>query len=324
MQESSRACPYCGAALTNPQQVTCRAIDCKRKQNAKRSLERYHAAKRGDTQQHLCERCSSPVDRTARCGPWPRYCSDSCRETTTQEMQQQRRQEEKAARHASTCQYCDGLLPAGSKANRRFCSPTCQRRSKQGVVLPTDVRTCAECREKLPADAPLIQMYCGVRCRSKVTYRRHAEKNRAAAAAWRKKNPERFTKSQAEQRKKNPDRRREAMRAAYAADPLRWKNARDLRRARLRGHPDSVPVRQRDWDRLMRRYGHSCAYCGSKDRVTMEHVVPVSRGGRHGIGNVLPACWPCNHSKNNKLLVEWRRFVRWTGASHAMEALVPG
>lgn len=324
MQECIRPCPYCGAPLSNPQQVTCRAIDCKRKQNAKRSLERYHAAKRGETQQHLCKECSSPVERAARCGPWPTYCSDACRDVAMNDMQQRRRREATASHPTQTCEYCDGPLPPGSNANRRFCSPTCQCRSKHGVVLPSGVRTCAECQTEMPADAPLIQRYCGPKCKNKVTYRRHAEKNRTAAAAWRRKNPERFAKSQAEQRKKNPDQRRAAMRAAYAADPLRWKNARDLRRARLREHPNSVPVSQRDWDRLLRRYRGACAYCGSKDQVTMEHVVPVSRGGRHGIGNVLPACWPCNHSKSNKLLVEWRRFLRWTEASHAMEALATG
>lgn len=42
----------------------------------------------------------------------------------------------------------------------------------------------------------------------------------------------------------------------------------------------------------------------------MDHVVPLSRGGRHSIGNILPACESCNLSKHASYLVEWRRRQR--------------
>ena len=38
----------------------------------------------------------------------------------------------------------------------------------------------------------------------------------------------------------------------------------------------------------------------------MDHVIPISRGGRHAIANILPSCPPCNRSKNGSLLSEWR------------------
>ena len=37
-----------------------------------------------------------------------------------------------------------------------------------------------------------------------------------------------------------------------------------------------------------------------------ELIMPIIRGGRHSIGNLLPACGSCNSSKGAKLLVEWR------------------
>jgi 5-methylcytosine-specific restriction endonuclease McrA len=37
-----------------------------------------------------------------------------------------------------------------------------------------------------------------------------------------------------------------------------------------------------------------------------DHVYPLSRGGSHGIGNVLPVCRPCNLSKGAKFLIEWK------------------
>ncbi len=43
-----------------------------------------------------------------------------------------------------------------------------------------------------------------------------------------------------------------------------------------------------------------CHYCGGKfpaQELTMDHVVPVARGGRSSKGNVVPCCKACNKSK---------------------------
>jgi 5-methylcytosine-specific restriction endonuclease McrA len=47
--------------------------------------------------------------------------------------------------------------------------------------------------------------------------------------------------------------------------------------------------------------GGLCHYCGkrfSASELTMDHVVPVARGGRSVKGNVVPACVACNRSKS--------------------------
>lgn len=62
-----------------------------------------------------------------------------------------------------------------------------------------------------------------------------------------------------------------------------------------------------DWQRTLQRWGGACAYCGQRPvQIQMDHVVPLARGGAHSIGNILPACPPCNMSKGAKLLTEWR------------------
>ena len=52
------------------------------------------------------------------------------------------------------------------------------------------------------------------------------------------------------------------------------------------------------WQRRLQR--GICAYCGktfpARD-LTMDHVVPVARGGRSSKGNVVPSCKPCNNQK---------------------------
>lgn len=54
-----------------------------------------------------------------------------------------------------------------------------------------------------------------------------------------------------------------------------------------------------------------CAYCGA-DVGTMQRdcVLPVSRGGRYTIGNVVPACRSCNTSKCNHEVTAWMRRKR--------------
>jgi 5-methylcytosine-specific restriction endonuclease McrA len=62
---------------------------------------------------------------------------------------------------------------------------------------------------------------------------------------------------------------------------------------------------------LFARDGHRCVYCGSGMRLTLDHVVPRSRGGDSVWENVVTSCAPCNLRKGNRLLheVEMRLHV---------------
>ena len=53
-----------------------------------------------------------------------------------------------------------------------------------------------------------------------------------------------------------------------------------------------------EWQARLAQYRHRCAYCGAGDRpLVREHVVPLIGGGTDDIGNVVPACQPCNARK---------------------------
>ncbi|MES2387343.1 MAG: HNH endonuclease [Bacteroidota bacterium] len=52
---------------------------------------------------------------------------------------------------------------------------------------------------------------------------------------------------------------------------------------------------------VFRRDGHKCQYCGSVKNLTLDHVIPRSKGGRTTWDNLLTACQPCNSRKGDYL-----------------------
>jgi 5-methylcytosine-specific restriction endonuclease McrA len=56
------------------------------------------------------------------------------------------------------------------------------------------------------------------------------------------------------------------------------------------------------WVTMQERYSFCCAYCGRvRKRLTQDHIIPLSRGGAHTASNIVPACYPCNTRKHNKM-----------------------
>jgi 5-methylcytosine-specific restriction endonuclease McrA len=55
---------------------------------------------------------------------------------------------------------------------------------------------------------------------------------------------------------------------------------------------------------LFARDGWRCQYCGATGKLTLDHVVPRSRGGDSGWENVVTSCAPCNLRKGNRTLDE--------------------
>ena len=52
-------------------------------------------------------------------------------------------------------------------------------------------------------------------------------------------------------------------------------------------------------------YNHRCVYCGSTDRLTLDHVKPRCRGGRNDASNLVAACQSCNRSKGSSDVLDW-------------------
>lgn len=86
------------------------------------------------------------------------------------------------------------------------------------------------------------------------------------------------------------------------------RRANELRRARTLG-ADCRVISDRDWRRLTARFNGLCAYCQNRPWTERDHIIPLKKGGRYAIGNLLPVCHNCNDSKNARLLVTWKRTI---------------
>lgn len=65
------------------------------------------------------------------------------------------------------------------------------------------------------------------------------------------------------------------------------------------------------WNTLVSR--GVCYYCGKKvppEELTMDHIVPLSRGGKSTKGNIVPACKECNNKKKYLLPIEWEEYLQ--------------
>lgn len=64
--------------------------------------------------------------------------------------------------------------------------------------------------------------------------------------------------------------------------------------------------------RLYKRDNNECAYCGSKKELTIDHIIPKSRGGKNSWNNLITCCLPCNLKKGDKTPDEARMPLRFS------------
>ena len=77
-----------------------------------------------------------------------------------------------------------------------------------------------------------------------------------------------------------------------------------LYRARLASAKGSFTVEE--FRQKCEEYDYKCAYCGVEGiGLTIDHVVPLSKGGTCYIDNIVPACLSCNSKKRDKDLAEF-------------------
>lgn len=151
-------------------------------------------------------------------------------------------------------------------------------------------------------------------------YTANKERRRESMAKWERANREARTARHrvyvAKNRDKVRTRNNETQMARRVANPAKF---REDRRQRDRIHPEtprrynslrrarkkSAGIFRITANELRRLMSNPCYICGGPAQ-HVDHIIPLSRGGRHSIGNLAPACQTCNHQKHTKFLVEFK------------------
>lgn len=255
----------------------CGADISRRRWNAKRCESctgRRARANRGNPPvriDRLCANCGAPfvARRTdSSC------CSRPCVKARLNAIHNAARYVRHAPRACAQCG--NAFTPARSDV--MACSKICYRRLTYQHAPVWHDKACDVCGKTFTSKRSDARR-CSGKCNKISYYLLNRDALIAAAAAW----------SEANRGK------RKLIAAQYKAKRRGWEG-------------DGPGVTLKDWTRLLGRHGNRCAYCGKPVAdMHMDHVIPLSRGGAHSIGNVVPACAPCNLSKGAKLLVEWKR-----------------
>lgn len=168
-------------------------------------------------------------------------------------------------------------------------------------------------REKIRARQREYEKAKGPRVRTPQQKARHAEtatrwqqanrdRHRAANKAYRERNPEKTRLKSLRWHRANPD-KVAAKSKRYAQSHRELKRDVDARRRSRMAQ--GVGVTTAEWREVKRAAVGLCAYCGHPRRLTLDHLDPIARGGRHEPDNITAACKSCNSAKNDSTLVVW-------------------
>ena len=63
-------------------------------------------------------------------------------------------------------------------------------------------------------------------------------------------------------------------------------------------------------NRIYKRDNYECVYCGLNKQLTLDHVIPKSRGGRNEWTNLVTCCFKCNLKKSNRTPEEAKMVMK--------------
>lgn len=135
------------------------------------------------------------------------------------------------------------------------------------------------------------------KAQDKASYESNPEEGRAIAKAWKTAHPDKVRAYRVAHKEKQ----RAYSRNWWNAHPEERLAKHHKRLARIAGNGGSYTVGE--WELLKKRYGYCCPSCGSQEpeiKLTVDHIIPISKGGINTIENIQPLCLSCNSRKRNQ------------------------
>jgi 5-methylcytosine-specific restriction endonuclease McrA len=188
------------------------------------------------------------------------------------------------------------------------------------------MKRCSKCKHEYSSDFFRPKQTWCKSCQDAYLHERYLKERQAVidrASNWRTSHPDKYKESQrrsrnkqkesnqkysAAYRKAHPEKKREGMRRWRERHPEMvnlWRKLNPFKaleykqNRRSREEFDGGSITAEEWESVLDRYGHHCLYPGCVEtKVTMDHVIPLSKGGRHSIDNVQPLCKRHNSRKN--------------------------
>ena len=167
------------------------------------------------------------------------------------------------------------------------------------------MRKCKHCQQMLPAtDEYFIRKQNVLRfhaCRCCINKR---DRNRQRSAYQRKHRMENVTYY------RDRDRKRRAIHRMANTELYRERGIIKTNRRRALKQGNGGTYTELDIKCKLQLQGHRCYWCKTKfGKYTVDHYIPLTRGGSNWPDNIVMACQPCNSAKGNKLPEEFYAYL---------------
>lgn len=131
---------------------------------------------------------------------------------------------------------------------------------------------------------------------SKEYYYSNKEARKKNARTWAKSNPDKRKLICQKWRDCHKEQSQKSIKKWKMSNPEKVVISSQKRRALVLNADGTIT--EKEWTELVKKYNHSCLCCGTKEnKITLDHIVPLSLGGKHTIDNVQPLCQSCNSKK---------------------------
>lgn len=142
--------------------------------------------------------------------------------------------------------------------------------------------------------------------RRKSHYIKNKQKELLYAKEYRSKNAEMVSSRNKKWRLENPDKVKKSVNAWRSNNKDKVVQMVESRRFRkISNGGNYTPF---EWKSLCCSFGNRCACCGKESKLTVDHVIPLIKGGTNSIDNIQPLCQSCNSKKGVKIL-DYRKVV---------------